>query len=79
MGRHGLAEPLQKTRLHSFVTEGEFEGCRPKAEALEEAFGRGFWGGCGRSWVNYGAINRSHMLRSKLKAEKVSLGTRKGC
>ena len=43
MGQHGLAEPLQKTRLHSFVTEGEFEGCRPKAEALEEAFVRLYW------------------------------------
>ena len=41
-------------------------------------FWGGFWGGFGRSWVNFGAINRSHMLWSKLKAEKVVPETRGG-
>jgi len=37
-----------------------------------------FWGGFGGSWVNFGACNRRHMLRSKLEGEKVIWGTRGG-
>ena len=74
MGRNGLAQLLRSTILDSFVSKIECESCSPNKEALEEAFG-GAWGGFGRSWVNFGVMNRSHMLRSKLKAEKVVPGT----
>ena len=78
MGRNGLAQLLRYTILDSFVSKIACESCRPKTEALEEAFWGGGWGGFGRSWVNFGVINRSHMLRSKLKAEKVVPETRWG-
>ena len=70
MGRNGLAEVLRYTILDSFVSKIECESCRPKTEALEEAFG-GVLGRFGGSWVHFVVINGSHVLRSKLKAEKV--------
>ena len=39
MGRNGLAQLLRYTILDSFVSKSECESCRPKTEALEEAFG----------------------------------------
>ena len=38
MGRNGLAQLLRYTILDSFVSKLECESCRPKTEALEEAF-----------------------------------------
>ena len=51
---------------------------RPFFGTILGGSGEGFWESFGRCWIDFNAFKTSQIFESKLKPEKVVLGSRKG-